>query len=1264
MGTIHLTNGVDGDPLPIPPDQPVTIVEQTHYLAKQDVFVYGNFLIDNYYDVEVVSPGGKSGGADHVLGISDPSSPVHVSMGHFDGGPGLVTGPRGTAFKVWDEVFSTGNTNGNPPQGYDDTDNPGGEYQVVLAQHRQGETQDQEFAQFSGNNGLTKSKNFKIEIAPHSTSIVTNFILTQPDGLPQVNGPATSPDVTSAAAGSTAQDFATVTVTDSSGIPVTEGTVNFQFFEGTTLIDDSNAPVINGQATDPFVSAPLAPGSYYFTAGFSDGADFGESQSDQEPFFITQNHAPTGIVTNANPSNVTLPSDGSTVTLNDSANIIGTFTGPVGGTITFNLYAPGDTMCTMPIYTQTVSVSGYGTYSTGPGFTLPTAEAVTGTYQWVAQYSGSLDSFGNGADPASTNCGDEPVVVSPANPSLVTTASPAVTLGTSSVTISDTAVLSGGYNPTGSINFTLMLGSTTVYTTSDPVSGNGSYGASYTLPTSGTVTGTYTWSASYTGDGNNNGANDQGGAAEQTVVSPANPSLVTTASPAVTLGTSSVTISDTAVLSGGYNPTGSINFTLMLGSTTVYTTSDPVSGNGSYSASYTLPTSGTVTGTYSWLASYSGDSNNNGANDQGGAAEQTVVSPANPSLVTTASAAVTLGTSSVTISDTAVLSGGYNPTGSINFTLMLGSTTVYTTSDTVSGNGSYSASYTLPTSGTVTGTYTWSAHYSGDGNNNAANDQGGAAEQTVVSPANPSLVTTASAAVTLGTSSVTISDTAVLSGGYNPTGSINFALKLGSTTVYTTSDTVSGNGSYSASYTLPTSGTVTGTYTWSAHYSGDGNNNAANDQGGAAEQTVVSPANPTLVTMASPAITLGTTAPTIADTAVLSGGYHPTGSISFTLKLGSTTVYTTGDSVSGNGSYSASYTLPTSGAVAGTYTWSAHYSGDSNNNGANDQGGTAEQTVVNKAQPTIVTASNPTGTVNVGNTAITVSDTIVVSNGYYMTGSLKVSLSGPTGFTSIVTTVALTGTGNGTYTVTDTLQPGSTPVGTYTWTVSYLGDANNKAANDQSVSAEQFTLQNVISKNEAATLGYWANNNGQALLKTYTGTGTTGSGTASGSAGLSLGYWLAKTWPNLFGNFGNTTTGATGANIAAAFITAKNNSGSIPGNLYLHAFNTALDIWVTTGGLGWGTASQNKGFMQGFGGAGLGSILYNVGSNGAAFGVANNTLLTVNQIMNYLNSKTSGRSGGSFTAPPSSIVFYGNNTTLENGANNVLDGIDQTGDII
>ena len=195
--------------------------------------------------------------------------------------------------------------------------------------------------------------------------------------------------------------------------------------------------------------------------------------------------------------------------------------------------------------------------------------------------------------------------------------------------------------------------------------------------------------------------------------------------------------------------------------------------------------------------------------------------------------------------------------------------------------------------------------------------------------ASPTLTTTASAAVTLGTTAPTISDSAVLAGGSSPTGNVSFTLKLGSTTVYTTSDTVSGNATYTAGYTLPTTGTVTGTYAWTDSYSGDSDNNAATGNTDTSEQTVVGAASPTLTTTASPAsVTLGTTAPTISDSAVLAGGYYETGSVSFTLKLGSTTVYTTSDTVSGNGTYTASYTLPTTGTVTGTYAWTDSYGGD------------------------------------------------------------------------------------------------------------------------------------------------------------------------------------------------------------------------------------------------------------------------------------------------------------------------------------------------
>ena len=104
-------------------------------------------------------------------------------------------------------------------------------------------------------------------------------------------------------------------------------------------------------------------------------------------------------------------------------------------------------------------------------------------------------------------------------------------------------------------------------------------------------------------------------------------------------------------------------------------------------------------------------------------------------------------------------------------------------------------------------------------------------------------------------------------------------------------------------------------------------------------------------------MTLGTTAPTLTDTATLSGGYFETGSITFTLYLGNTLVDTEAVSVHGNGTYTtpAGYTLPTSGGVTGTYQWDASFTGDTNNAVSSEANAPAERTMVVAASPSIVT---------------------------------------------------------------------------------------------------------------------------------------------------------------------------------------------------------------------------------------------------------------------------------------------------------------------
>ena len=348
-------------------------------------------------------------------------------------------------------------------------------------------------------------------------------------------------------------------------------------------------------------------------------------------------------------------------------------------------------------------------------------------------------------------------------------------------------------------------------------------------------------------------------------VAAASPGIGTTASPASEV-VGSGPLHDSATLSGGDNPTGTITWYLFgptqtctatptLASQYTFTTSRSVSGNATYStpSGYTP----TTTGTWNWVAVYSGDGNNNGVNSVCGG-EPVTVNPASLGIGTTASPASEV-VGSGPLNDSATLSGGDNPTGTITWYLFgptqtctatptLASQYTFTTSRSVSGNATYStpSGYTP----TMTGTWNWVAVYSGDGNNNGVDSVCGG-EPVTVNPASLGIGTTASPASEV-VGSGPLNDSATLSGGDNPTGTITWYLfgptqtctatpTLASQYTFTTSRSVSGNATYStpSGYTP----TMTGTWNWVAVYSGDGNNNGVNSIC-SHEQVTVNPASP------------------------------------------------------------------------------------------------------------------------------------------------------------------------------------------------------------------------------------------------------------------------------------------------------------------------------------------------------------------------------------------------------------------------------------
>lgn len=173
-----------------------------------------------------------------------------------------------------------------------------------------------------------------------------------------------------------------------------------------------------------------------------------------------------------------------------------------------------------------------------------------------------------------------------------------------------------------------------------------------------------------------------------------------------------------------------------------------------------------------------------------------------------------------------------------------------------------------------------------------------------------------------------------------------------------------------------------------------------------------------------------------------------------------------------------------------------------------------------------------------------------------------------------------------------------------------------------------------LSSGMTATIGFWHNKNGQALILGLNG----------GSTAPNLANFLKTNYPNLFGCYSL----ATNQDVANLFLTFFNQKGQ---KLQAQILGAALATYVTDASLAGNNAAAYGFKVSQFG---SGQATYNVGSNGAAFGVPNNTVLTVSQILAAANNLT-----------PSSANCnpYGGNTSLQNMANNVFDGINSTGDI-
>jgi hypothetical protein len=175
-----------------------------------------------------------------------------------------------------------------------------------------------------------------------------------------------------------------------------------------------------------------------------------------------------------------------------------------------------------------------------------------------------------------------------------------------------------------------------------------------------------------------------------------------------------------------------------------------------------------------------------------------------------------------------------------------------------------------------------------------------------------------------------------------------------------------------------------------------------------------------------------------------------------------------------------------------------------------------------------------------------------------------------------------------------------------------------------------------VQPGQTATIGFWNNKNGQNLIKAL-----------NGDMGHQLGDWLATTLPNVFGqNAAHNLTGQTNAAVAALFQSDFLLKGV---KLDAQVLATALSVYVTNATLDPTQVAVQYGFTVNGDGAGTATV--NVGSNGDAFGVANNSTLTLMDLLLATNDQAVDG------------LLYNGNQTKRSHANNVYSFVNQAGNI-
>lgn len=162
---------------------------------------------------------------------------------------------------------------------------------------------------------------------------------------------------------------------------------------------------------------------------------------------------------------------------------------------------------------------------------------------------------------------------------------------------------------------------------------------------------------------------------------------------------------------------------------------------------------------------------------------------------------------------------------------------------------------------------------------------------------------------------------------------------------------------------------------------------------------------------------------------------------------------------------------------------------------------------------------------------------------------------------------------------------------------------------------ERPIAESTIGDRQTAGIAFWANNHGQALIEAANG----------GPSATNLGNWLAATFPNMYGAHSGAMnlTGKSNAEIASMYEqlfrrNKKSAAGGGPPKFDAQVMATALAVYMTNENLA-GTIAESFGLDVSQYGVGVNTI--NIETNGAAFGLANGSILTVFDLLSVVNQR-------------------------------------------